>query len=131
MTTASPPPAALGTQPKPAKRAQKRGQKSSWSGWLFIGPFMAVFALVFLAPIAYSIYLSFFRNQLVGGNGFVGLANYAQVLQDSQFWSSLIRVVLFLAVQVPVMLLIAMVADRIRVAHQVEPIHGHSLTIVG
>lgn len=108
MTTASPPPAALGTQPKPAKRAQKRGQKSSWSGWLFIGPFMAVFALVFLAPIAYSIYLSFFRNQLVGGNGFVGLANYAQVLQDSQFWSSLIRVVLFLAVQVPVMLLIAM-----------------------
>lgn len=108
MTTASPPPAALGTQPKPAKRAQKRGRKSSWSGWLFIGPFMAVFALVFLAPIAYSIYLSFFRNQLVGGNGFVGLANYAQVLQDSQFWSSLIRVVLFLAVQVPVMLLIAM-----------------------
>lgn len=108
MTTASPPPAALGTQPKPAKRAQKRGQKSSWSGWLFIGPFMAVFALVFLAPIAYSIYLSFFRNQLVGGNGFVGFANYAQVLQDSQFWSSLIRVVLFLAVQVPVMLLIAM-----------------------
>lgn len=108
MTTASPPPATLGTRPKPAKRSQARAQKRSWSGWLFIGPFMAVFALVFLAPIAYSIYLSFFRNQLVGGNGFVGLANYAQVLQDDKFWSSLIRVVLFLAVQVPVMLLIAM-----------------------
>ncbi|WP_394250955.1 carbohydrate ABC transporter permease [Arthrobacter pityocampae] len=108
MTTASPPPAVLGTQPKPAKRAPKRTQKRSWSGWLFIGPFMAVFALVFLAPIAYSIYLSFFRNQLVGGNGFVGLANYSQALQDTQFWSSLLRVTLFLAVQVPVMLLIAL-----------------------
>lgn len=107
MTTASPPPATLATelQSKPARRTQKR----SWSGWLFIGPFMLVFALVFLAPIAYSIYLSFFRNQLVGGNGFVGFANYAQVLQDNQFWSSLVRVVLFLAVQVPVMLLIAMI----------------------
>jgi multiple sugar transport system permease protein len=108
MTTASPPPAVLGTQPKPAQRAQKRPQKRSWSGWLFIGPFMAVFALVFLAPIAYSIWLSFFRNQLVGGNGFVGLANYSQALQDPQFWSSLLRVTLFLAVQVPVMLLIAL-----------------------
>ncbi|MHA7145147.1 carbohydrate ABC transporter permease [Arthrobacter sp. TmT3-37] len=108
MTTASPPPAVFGTQPKPAKRAQKRPQKRSWSGWLFIGPFMAVFALVFLAPIAYSIFLSFFRNQLVGGNGFVGLANYSQALQDPQFWSSLLRVTLFLAVQVPVMLLIAL-----------------------
>lgn len=108
MTTASPPPATLGTQPMPAQRAPKRGQKRSWSGWLFIGPFMAIFALVFLAPIAYSIWLSFFRNQLVGGNSFVGFANYAQALQDSQFWSALLRVGMFLAVQVPVMLLIAL-----------------------
>jgi multiple sugar transport system permease protein len=38
----------------------------------------------------------------------VGFANYAQALQDPQFWSSLLRVTLFLAVQVPVMLLIAL-----------------------
>ena len=109
MTTASPPPAALGTQPEPAKKASKRSQKRSWSGWLFIGPFMAIFAIVFLAPIAYSIWLSFFRNQIVGGNAFVGLANYQQALTDSQFWSALLRVTLVLAVQVPIMLLIAMI----------------------
>ena len=34
----------------------------SWNGWRFVGPFMVVFALVFLAPIAYSIYLSLFRT---------------------------------------------------------------------
>lgn len=85
-----------------------RPSRRSWTGWLFIGPFMAVFALVFLAPIAYSIFLSFFRNQLVGGNAFVGLGNYSQALSDPSFWASLSRVTLFLAVQVPVMLFIAL-----------------------
>ncbi len=69
---------------------------------------MAVFALVFLAPIGYSLYLSLFRDQLVGGTSFVGLDNYQQALDDSQFWSALGRVSLFLAVQVPLMLGIAL-----------------------
>jgi multiple sugar transport system permease protein len=97
----------------PAGRTNRRGgrpaSRRSWAGWWFIGPFMAVFALVFLAPIAYSIYLSVFRNQLIGGTAFVGLDNYARALGDPQFWSALGRVSLFLAVQVPVMLMIALV----------------------
>ena len=32
-------------------------------GWIFVGPFLAVFALTFLAPIGYAIYLSLFREQ--------------------------------------------------------------------
>jgi multiple sugar transport system permease protein len=93
----------------PAARTSRRASRRSWAGWWFIGPFMAVFALVFLAPIAYSIYLSVFRNQLIGGTAFVGLDNYARALGDPQFWSALGRVSLFLAVQVPVMLMIALV----------------------
>ncbi|WP_043418465.1 sugar ABC transporter permease [Arthrobacter globiformis] len=94
---------------EPAGRTSRRASRRSWAGWWFIGPFMAVFALVFLAPIAYSIYLSVFRNQLIGGTAFVGLDNYARALGDPQFWSALGRVSLFLAVQVPVMLVIALV----------------------
>ncbi|MBN3497927.1 carbohydrate ABC transporter permease [Arthrobacter pascens] len=93
----------------PQARTSRRASRRSWAGWWFIGPFMAVFALVFLAPIAYSIYLSVFRNQLIGGTAFVGLDNYARALGDQQFWSALGRVSLFLAVQVPVMLTIALV----------------------
>jgi multiple sugar transport system permease protein len=69
---------------------------------------MAVFALVFLAPIAYSIYLSLYRDRLIGGNSFVGLANYRQALQDSAFWAAFSRVALFLVVQVPIMLFLAL-----------------------
>ena len=85
-----------------------RRRRRSWQGWRFVGPFMVVFALVFMAPIAYSIYLSLFRNRLIGGNAFVGLDNYRRVAGDAQFWSAAARVGLFLAVQVPIMLFLAL-----------------------
>jgi multiple sugar transport system permease protein len=103
MTTLQPPAAA----PRPAPPRARRDRRS-WTGWGFLGPFVAVFALVFLAPIAYSVYLSLFRDQLIGGTTFVGLDNYTQALKDEQFWAALGRVSLFLAVQVPIMLGIAL-----------------------
>ncbi|SNY52689.1 carbohydrate ABC transporter permease [Paractinoplanes atraurantiacus] len=90
-------------QPAVARR------RRSWRGWQFVGPFMLIFALVFLAPIVYSIYLSLYRNQLIGGNSFVGLDNYTRLFQDSQFWESFGRVAIFLVVQVPIMLILALV----------------------
>ncbi|CAM5391164.1 Multiple sugar transport system permease protein OS=Streptomyces griseomycini OX=66895 GN=FHS37_005352 PE=3 SV=1 [Streptomyces griseomycini] len=104
MTTLQPPAAA---EPRPAPPPAGRDRRS-WTGWGFIGPFVAVFALVFLAPIAYSLYLSLFRDQLIGGTTFVGLDNYEQALRDDRFWAALGRVSLFLCVQVPVMLGIAL-----------------------
>ena len=71
---------------------------------------MIVFALVFIAPVVYSIFLSFYKEQLVGGNSFVGFANYAQALTDAKFWDSMGRVFLFLIVQVPIMLGLALAA---------------------
>ncbi|GGQ79363.1 MULTISPECIES: carbohydrate ABC transporter permease [Streptomyces] len=104
MTTLQPPVAA---EPRPAPPPAKRDRRS-WTGWGFIGPFVAVFALVFLAPILYSIYLSLFRDQLIGGNQFVGLDNYTRAFQDDAFWAAVGRVALFLVVQVPIMLGIAL-----------------------
>jgi multiple sugar transport system permease protein len=85
-----------------------RRRRRSLRGWQFVGPFMLVFALVFLAPIAYSIYLSLYRNRLIGGNSFVGLDNYTQAMKDPQFWSGFGRVSIFLVVQVPIMLFLAL-----------------------
>ncbi len=104
MTTLQPPVAAT-RRPAPAG---VRKSRRSWTAWGFIGPFAAVFILVFLAPVGYSVYLSLFRDRLIGGTAFVGLDNYQQALQDGQFWSSLARVSVFLAVQVPIMLGLAL-----------------------
>ncbi|MEV6749922.1 carbohydrate ABC transporter permease [Streptomyces sp. NPDC058322] len=94
--------------PPPRRRARFRRRKEALVGWGFIGPFVAVFGLVFLAPIGYALYLSVFRDRLIGGTSFVGLDNYGEALGDSRFWEGLARVGLFLLVQVPIMLGIAL-----------------------
>jgi multiple sugar transport system permease protein len=54
--------------------------------------------------------LSFFRQQLIGGNIFAGFSNYLDVFQDAKFWESFGRVALFMVVQVPIMLALSMIA---------------------
>jgi multiple sugar transport system permease protein len=88
----------------------RRPSRRDWRGWAFVAPFLAVFVLVFIAPLAYAIYLSLYRRQLIGGNSFVGLDNYVQLMSDDSFWAALVRVLLFLVVQVPVMLVLALAA---------------------
>jgi multiple sugar transport system permease protein len=93
-----------------AEHLVPRRAKRDWRGWQFAGPFALVFVFVFIAPLLYALYLSVFQNRLIGGNSFVGLDNYIAVLSDPQFWDGFGRVVLFLLVQVPVMLLLSLVA---------------------
>ncbi|MEV8240774.1 sugar ABC transporter permease [Microbacterium testaceum] len=104
MTTTAAPPPAL----RPPRR--KRRARIDDRGWLFVAPFALVFALVFLAPLAYSVYLSLFRDQLIGGNAFVGFANYITAFGDEKFWDGFGRVGIFLVVQVPIMLILALAA---------------------
>lgn len=87
-----------------------RRRKTDWTGWLFTWPFAFVFVFVFITPLVYALWLSLFQNQLVGGNRFVGLGNYVTALQDPSFWEGFGRVFAFLLIQVPIMLVLAMVA---------------------
>ncbi|MCS3844115.1 multiple sugar transport system permease protein [Microbacterium sp. AK031] len=69
-----------------------------------------MFALVFIAPLLYAVYLSLFKTQLIGGTAFVGLDNYARAFADEKLWRGLGRVLLVLLVQVPIMLAVAVFA---------------------
>jgi multiple sugar transport system permease protein len=91
-----------------ARTATRR--RRNWRGWAFVAPFMLVFVAMIITPVAYALYLSFFREQLIGGNMFAGFSNYADVFQDAKFWESFGRVTLFLVVQVPIMLALSMIA---------------------
>ncbi|ADJ49201.1 sugar ABC transporter permease [Amycolatopsis mediterranei S699] len=72
---------------------------------------MLVFALTFVAPVVYAFVLSLFRDQaFFGGTVFVGADNYVQVFGDPKFWEAFRRVLVFLAVQVPIMLVLALIA---------------------
>ena len=75
-------------------------------------PFLALFALFFAGPLIYSIVLSL-RSPLTGG--FAGLLNYRTVIGNAEFWSGVQRMAYFGAVQVSVMIglaiLLAMFLD--------------------
>jgi multiple sugar transport system permease protein len=87
-----------------------RPTRRRWIGWGFLAPFAVVFLFALVAPVLYAIYLSVFQDKLVGGNSFVGLANYIAAVGDPQFYSALWRVTLFFVVQVPIMLALSAVA---------------------
>lgn len=89
----------------PARRPRSRLHSAqTTAAWVLVVPFLLVFAAFFLVPLVYSLYVSLFSTQLVGGTVFAGLGNYTRALQDPSFWSSLGRVAIFLLVQVPIML---------------------------
>ncbi|MCI3271537.1 carbohydrate ABC transporter permease [Streptomyces cylindrosporus] len=85
-----------------------------WKGAAFTVPFQLGFVFLYLLPIGYAVYQSLYREQQSGlGLGgsterFSGLENYQQGLTDSAFMGSVLRVVLFACVQIPVMLLISL-----------------------
>lgn len=94
---------------QPARRRNPARRRQNLTAYVLIAPFAVVFLAMLVAPLAYSGYLSLFRTQLVGGTVFVGLANYAEALKDSAFLAGLGRMGLFLVIQVPVMLGLALV----------------------
>jgi multiple sugar transport system permease protein len=83
-------------------------QKQNLVAYSFILPFVIVFLAMLLVPLVYSAYLSLFRTQLVGGRNFVWFANYGRALTDSLFLTGVGRMALFLVIQVPVMLGLAL-----------------------
>lgn len=85
-----------------------------WKGAAFTVPFQLGFVFLYLIPIGYAVHESLFVEHQSGlGLGgstqrFSGLDNYRQGLTDPAFMNSVLRVVLFACVQIPVMLLVSL-----------------------
>ncbi len=83
--------------------------------YLFVLPFVLLFAAFFVAPLVYAFSQSLYTVRSSGlGFGprqviWAGAANYLKALHDPQFWDGFGRVLLFGAVQIPVMMTIALV----------------------
>jgi multiple sugar transport system permease protein len=91
-------------RPSPRGKLVRRRERK---GMGFVSPFMIAFLLFLLTPFAYAVYLSFYTTKIIGGTSFSGLANYGQVLTSGEFWFGVVRIAIFGAVQIPLLLLIA------------------------
>ncbi|HET6672371.1 MAG TPA: sugar ABC transporter permease [Agromyces sp.] len=110
-------PAAPDPTPSAARRHGGRNRREAVTGWLFMLPFAILFVVVFLIPILVSIQSSLFAQQpsgdgLYGGgelvDTFVGFDNFALAIGSAAFWTGMGRVVLYAAIQIPVMIIAAL-----------------------
>jgi multiple sugar transport system permease protein len=86
------PPGSTDTQS--AKRSRRKGVDARGQmrmAWLMLAPFVLAYLLFFLWPALQTVRLSFTDSGLTDTKGYVGLANYVQLVADDDFWSALIQ----------------------------------------
>ena len=97
---------AKGKAPRRAAAKPKRSgtqKRENRTGWAFMAPFAVLFTFVFILPIIWAIYSSFFRQVTEGGgaygggelvNKFVGFQNFQYAITSGNFWSGVGRVLI-------------------------------------
>lgn len=85
--------------------ARRRGR----FGWMFLAPFAVIFVLFLVVPLLYAAWLSLHSRTISGTQAFAGFENYVRVFNDGQFLEGVGRVLYFGVIQVPIMLVIALV----------------------
>lgn len=104
-----------------SRQSRRRSSGVRLAPLAFLAPFLIPFVLIFLAPIGYAIVQSLQKVERSGGlfgtprTVWAGLEQYHRAIVDSDFLASIIRVLIFGVVQVPVMtgmaLLLALLLD--------------------
>ncbi|AEI43395.1 carbohydrate ABC transporter permease [Paenibacillus mucilaginosus] len=83
---------------------------------LSLTPALLIYALFVFVPVIWSSYYSFFDWKGIGAAKFIGLRNYAEIIQDPIFWRALKNNVIFVLVsvfgQLPVALVLAIVLHK-------------------
>lgn len=76
-------------------------------------------------PDVLALYLSFFKQSLLGGTTFAGFDNFIAAFKDEALWSGFRRVLIYAAIQIPLNLILSLVAalilDSQRIRHIAVP----------
>jgi lactose/L-arabinose transport system permease protein len=81
-------------------------------GWFFVSPAALLIFLLSFYPMAYAFILSL-QSGLGNNLRFTGLKNYLRLFQDPTFPQSVANVFIYLVIQVPIMLFLALVLASI------------------
>lgn len=97
-------------------RARRR-RKETLTGLLFVAPALVGFLVFYLLPTLRAIQISLTDWNLMRAPKFVGLANYAKLLGDENFWHSAWVTLAYVLYNIPVQtvlgLLLAVLSDRL------------------
>ena len=97
-------------------RARRR-RKETLTGLLFVAPALVGFLVFYLLPTLRAIQISLTDWNLMRAPKFVGLANYAKLLGDENFWHSAWVTLAYVLYNIPIQtalgLLLAVISDRL------------------
>lgn len=87
--------------------------KRSAAGWLFVAPALVAIAVFFVVPVFAALAMSFTDFDLyaladLANLRFVGLENYARLLQTPLFWQALANTFFFVALGVPLSIAVSL-----------------------
>lgn len=83
-------PSIRSVRPRSADQVRRRRRNLPLSSWAFLTPIVIVFLVLFVVPMAQSLYFSFTDfNGYVSNPKFVGFANYVQLFKDPSMLSAL------------------------------------------
>jgi len=92
-----------------AKRSRISGRaREAIECYIFMLPVILGLLLFYLGPMIASLYFSLTDYDMLSSAEWVGAANYQELLDDDLFWKSLRVTVLYSAVSVPLVLLLAL-----------------------
>lgn len=100
---------------RPRRVARRRSRLTKMAPYLFLAPFLILFVAFLIVPLGYALNLSLWKETMVGGLRFAGVDNYVRAFTDEKFWSGVLLLLRYGAIQIPAMLggalLLALVLD--------------------
>jgi multiple sugar transport system permease protein len=108
-----------GAAPPAGARRLRSAQREVIAFYLSIGPWLLGFLLFILGPMLVSLFISFTEWDLLSTPEWIGLDNYARMLDDRRFWQALRVTTLYTLIYVPAdlvggLLLALLVQPRLR-----------------
>ena len=94
------------------KRKLSLERKHNLTGWAFLLPAAILIFVFCFYPMIQALMLSF-KNGMGDSVRWVGFANYVRILKDKTFLQCLFNTVFYFIIQVPVMLIIALVLAQL------------------
>ena len=84
-----------------------------YAPYLFVAPFLLLFAAFTLYPLLYALVLSFTHWHGLGAARFIGLDNYIFLLTDNDFWGALANATMLWLLVVPAQTVLAVAAATV------------------
>lgn len=83
-------------------------KQNSIQSYFLVSPYILHVVVFVLFPVGFSLFLTFHEWNIIGPMKYVGLTNYEKLLQDQYFLKSIRNTLVFLAIHIPLQIVIAL-----------------------